>query len=415
MELGEGGVLLADPSSGTTRRVANLSDAVLAAGTSGVLVALARRSLFLRAIRIPDIAKSEARRVVGVQLEQALPAGASGFAFDFHIADDWNESGRRATVYAMQEDHLADLRSKLVAAGIDAEGFVPACLGSAILANRNGFADCVVVAPTANGLGFDVIEGGEVIYSRETGLLSDAQEILAEAARTIAAAEVSERPLIAGGGLLVEGADARTDESPLQAIAGAGADRIDVLLETTATLDRREASRKTRRTRLSVLLCAAAALTWLWVFLNDRDVDSQAAKVSARQEASLRTLKSAQTAEESKVIAKAKLLQALESAMAPKQPLADVLTTVSNHATDGLWLTNFSAERGKPLQVRGTATSNESVSQYVTALDTDSRFRDVRLLFANNGTIETTQVVQFSVQAHITGNVPVLPSERTKR
>jgi Tfp pilus assembly protein PilN len=83
------------------------------------------------------------------------------------------------------------------------------------------------------------------------------------------------------------------------------------------------------------------------------------------------------------------------------------LALASALAPSDVWLTGVTFERGKPLLVRGTALSGASVAAYLQSLSGQSRFRDVKLVFANDATIETTQVQQFSISAHAVGNLPL--------
>ncbi|MEQ1936136.1 MAG: PilN domain-containing protein [Fimbriimonadaceae bacterium] len=84
------------------------------------------------------------------------------------------------------------------------------------------------------------------------------------------------------------------------------------------------------------------------------------------------------------------------------------------YAPQGLWLTGMGLERGKEGTVRGIATTNDVLSKYLDALSEDPRFRDVKLLFANNSEIEGQPVVNFSITAHIVGNFPLMEAEKKR-
>ncbi len=71
-------------------------------------------------------------------------------------------------------------------------------------------------------------------------------------------------------------------------------------------------------------------------------------------------------------------------------------------------------ERGKPLTFRGTAISDQAVKTFLDGLAVTDRLREVKLLFANNATIEETPVVNFSVQATLVGNLPMVEKEKKK-
>jgi Tfp pilus assembly protein PilN len=107
-------------------------------------------------------------------------------------------------------------------------------------------------------------------------------------------------------------------------------------------------------------------------------------------------------------------LKDLNIAFNPAQPISDVLTLVSNSVPDGAWLTGVTFERGKPLLIRGTALEGSAVTSYVEALALNERLRDVQLVFANNAEIEGTPVVQFSISAHVVGNLPLADSSNRR-
>ncbi len=79
---------------------------------------------------------------------------------------------------------------------------------------------------------------------------------------------------------------------------------------------------------------------------------------------------------------------------------------------EGAWLTGLTWERGKPIQIRGTALNSDLVSELIASLAVNERLRDVELQYANDGEIETTPVVQFNVTAHVVGNLPLAETTR---
>lgn len=412
----QNGFLVHDPQSGNSWSAKTLAEAAgLISSNSPVVVAVPRRWVFLRVLRVPDVAKAEVRQVVGLQLEQMLPVSQNEVAFDLHLTNDVNSEGRLAVVFAVLETHLDELRLQLASAGLQPSQMLPACLGSALIAESEHLSRCLVVSPTGSGLAFDVVRDGEVVYSRETNVSSSDEAIGTEISQTLAAAEVEDIPILFTGGLQSQFASKTVEESATMYLGTPHAGRIGVHLESPKVAMAREAKKRASRNRIAVLLSLIAIVLWTGVYLQKRDANAKVASVKAKQEAELRTLRSKLSAAEAKVLSQRRVLETLERAFAPSQPLGDVLTVVTNHVGDGMWLTNFSVERGKVMAVRGTAISNDSVSYFVTSLSNDSRFRDVRLLFANNAMIDTTPVVQFSVQAHVVGNLPIADQVRASR
>jgi Tfp pilus assembly protein PilN len=91
-----------------------------------------------------------------------------------------------------------------------------------------------------------------------------------------------------------------------------------------------------------------------------------------------------------------------------------VATVAANAVPEGVWLTGMSLDRGKPLQIRGSAKTNEQVADYVQQLSSSERLRDVKLVFSNNNTIGDTPIVQFSISAHVIGNYPLADTEQKR-
>ncbi len=410
------GFAVYDETSPKTRVARDVMEvaSIVGAGSS-VLVAIPRRWVFLRVLRVPDVSKSEVRQVVGLQLEQLLPVSQSEVAFDLHLTRDVTSEGRLAVVYAVQEKHLDQLRSQLASAGLEPSQALPACLGSALIAESLELEKCLVVSAVAGGIAFDVVMNGEVVYTRESAVTPSDQTLSIEISQTLAAAEVDHLPIVFAGELRSPLGDYTFDQAPGALLGAVQSSRAAVHLESPRVVQAREMKKRSTRVRLTALLCAVALLMWVAVGLRNSETEAAAAKVRARQEADLRTLRSKLASVQSQTQEQAKLVDTLERAFNAAQPMGDVLTVVTNHVTEGMWLTNFSIERGKPMLVRGTATSNESVSQFITSLTSDPRFRDVRLLFANNAAIEATPVVQFSAQAHAVGNVPISETTRAAR
>jgi hypothetical protein len=51
----------------------------------------------------------------------------------------------------------------------------------------------------------------------------------------------------------------------------------------------------------------------------------------------------------------------------------------------------------------------------VSALSKQSRFRDVRLVFANAGEVEGEKIVQFNITAFPVGNLPIIQTSKKKK
>ncbi len=91
------------------------------------------------------------------------------------------------------------------------------------------------------------------------------------------------------------------------------------------------------------------------------------------------------------------------------------MTLVANQAPADLWLTGVTAERGKSVLVRGTATRSEAVAVFLDRLAKTGRLRDVRLVFSSNAVIDQAPVVQFSISAFPVGNLPLVEKGNKRR
>lgn len=139
-------------------------------------------------------------------------------------------------------------------------------------------------------------------------------------------------------------------------------------------------------------------------------------KANVRWESQLKKLRTIRDAEQAKANRATTVKNSLERAFQTAQPLSDITMAASSALPSGAWLIGVNTERGKPLQLRGTATNGQQVATLVEALSASPRFRDVRLVFANAAKIAETPVVQFNVAATAVGNLPLpAPEKGNKR
>jgi len=307
---------------------------------------------------------------------------------------------------------LAERRAEAEACRVRVGLVVALALGSVALCRRLGLLDAVVVERTPEGLGLDVVIHGRLHYSRVATVDDDPELIRGEIARTLAAAEVDgELAVVAAGGLSLPFAAKTAPESVAEALAQEPPSG-DLGLEPPAVAAKRRRQREQRRLRLAILLAIAAGMLNLMVAWDRMDE----AEVIRRDEAvwrdQLRRLRSSRDSAAKSAADAAKLADPLRRAFRPAQRPSDVLVIAGNLAPSGAWLTGATIERGKPLQIRGTARDNPAVASYVERLATQDRLRDVRLVFANGGTIDDSPVVNFAIAATAVGNLPVVEAKR---
>ncbi len=395
--------------TGETARAASLSElGAILTRHRHALVAISRKLVFLKTLRLPRASRDDLQRLLEVQIEQLFPLTSNQLAFDFIQTSDQNAEGVLTVVAAVRTENLKQLKQELQQAGLTAVRILPISLGAPTVAAKAGVEDALVMEETPLGLTLDVILGGRLHFSRTAMPESDP---LCEAQRTMAAARADNLPLITCGELMLPGAT-RSRSTPLRLLDEAPAfhfelteDRMRVKVKKTAA-----------RTRLAVLMLLSAMLLVVLIWADRSDAQAiirRGEATWARELQKLRSTRNTETAKAEKAVA---MQTALNRAFQPAQPLSDVLSVISNSLPPGAWLTGLTLERGKPVQVRGTARASGDVAQFVDRLGANPRFRDVKLVFANGAKIDEVPVTQFSVTAFAVGNLPMpTPAKKATR
>ena len=350
-------------------------------------------------MRLPKADPDDLRRILGVQMGRLFPLPPEQLSFDFFQTADQSADGYLTVVAAMRSDDLKRLQADLKQAGVTAARVLPVALAAPAVAASAGQADALVLEAGLAGLALDVVRGGVLVFSRVVPVGSDPE---CEAKRTLAAAQSGALPLVAAGEVGLP-----------EALPGFGT-ALSLLHETPPFSFRlaedraRDLKRQAgERTRLALLLALSALLLVALVWA-DRQEALAAAKrrqgALARQLTLLRSVQDAEAADAQKVTA---VQDVLHRAFDPAQPLGDIVSVVGDSLPAGTWLTGLGVERGKPLQIRGTATAPGDVPRVVHALGASPRFRDVRLVFANSVTVGKARLVEFDVSAVCVGNLPL--------
>jgi hypothetical protein len=371
----------------------------LLSGHREALVGIGRGLVFVKAVRLPKALPEDLRRIISVRMDSLFPLPPDQLAFDFLQTADQNDEGLLTLIAAIRTQDLETLRAELQRVGIHAANILPVSLGAVAVAARAGVPRAVVVERTTAGLMLDVVHDGIVRFSRVTAADNDPE---VEARRMMAAADSGELPLVAAGGLKLPGALIVGETS-----LGLLAESPSFTFERSEDRVRVAQQRIAARTRFAVLMMAAALLlaTLVWVERNDAQaVVTRAGGSWARELGKLRSIRDAQMA---KAQSAAAIESSVKSAFHPPQPLSDLSAVIADSLPPSVWLTGLTVERGKPVQIRGTAIRSSDVAALVDRLGSSSRFREVRLVFANSARIDQTQVIQFSITAVAVGNLPM--------
>lgn len=428
-----------------TRSSQHFESAQAAAATTGsreVVAAVSRRAVFVRTTRVPDAAISDVRLVLSMKLGDLFPLAASDLAYDFVLTDDVDGEGRLAIVVAMAAQDLRRLHEEFKAAGYKVAQVIPSAFGSVALAESLSRSAGAVVTRETDGIGIDIIEGKQLRYSR---LSTNTANPTAEVCRTYTVAGLATAEVIASGGLKFADADVTTPQGTLEALISSPHGLPTVNLEVPEAVALRAKKAHDRRQAMALFTFAAAlGLAGFTYF----DYSSKVAAVEAakakektqvakltkeqkKQQDALSMLVSPQTV--GKLIGDRKLAltpndgtsddaeSAIDLGFKYGQKFSDIVTVVVNNVPAGVWLNGISLERGKRLVLRGTAKTNEQISAFARSLSTQDpntevpRLRDVRLEFTNNGSIEQTPIVQFTVSAFPVGNVPLSDPSKVKQ
>lgn len=400
-----------DPVSRATIENADLAELLVQLGRpKAVGLALGRRVALLKYVTLPDVSRDQMSSILELQLEQMFPVGEAGLSSDFTTIGK-NGTGVKAVVVAARNEILRYALQQLRDLGVKTVWISPTALASAEAGRVAGQLDAVVVERTADGLGFDVLQHGAVVYSRTSPLPESAEGMEQELRRTLQTARVDDAPVVGIGGLRTDMAAAMLEPSSLELLSTHQPKLILELPEDKAA--RAVAGIKSRR-NLAFLLCGVAALAVALVGTGREDL-------AKKNERYLRPLTLGVKNYTNRIDVMNKQIASIQPSKdliartyTPPQAPSDVLITLSEATTPELWLTGVTFERGRALQIRGTATSQAAVSTFVQTLASNPRFRDVTLMFANDGKIDETPVVLFSVQAHVMGNVPVITKGKGK-
>lgn len=377
-------------------------------GQRDALVGVGRSLVFLKTARLPKAAPEDLRRILMVQVGQLFPLPADQLSFDFIQTENQTADGFLTVVAAVRSQDLKQLLAELQQAGIRAARIMPVAFGAIAVARRAGLSDALTLEGSANGLALDVVQDGLVRYSR---LAPNGGDAAAEAQRTLAAAGASELPLVVSEGVAVAGA-ASAGGSTLELLG----DSLPFSFELQEERLKAQKRKIETRTRFAFLMMAAALLlvTLLWV--ERGDAQAIVTRSQGTWTRDLSRLRSIRDTENKAAQLATSIDKTLDSAFQPAQPLSDVLTVIGDSMPQSIWLTGISIERGKPIQIRGTAAKATDVARLVDSLGTNPRFRDVRLVFANSAKVEETPIVQFSITATAVGNLPMpIPPKKTSK
>ena len=285
--------------------------------------------------------------------------------------------------------------------GLRVRGFVPVALGAEHIASEKGALSAVMVEECATGYAIDMVQNGRLVYSR---LTPSGASLEAEIHRAgVASGTEPERRFDCGSN--------QNPQTAFTQLIERGISWPSALIELPERVAARHKKEVAALGRGAVLMMIAAALVAYFVY-NER---AEKASIVDNRERAMNNYVQTRTRKSDSIILETNELMTMANEIAratsPGQNASDVLKVISGSTPANLWLSAVSFERGKPFTIRGTALDDAAVQTYLANLSNLDRFRDVKLVFANNAMIESTSVIQFSISGVAVGNLPPLKTK----
>jgi len=407
------GVTVYDSATRSTKTFNDLASAGVGNAGRTAVIGLSRRSVFVRTTRVPSATPEEVRQILTIRASEIFPVGPADLAVDFRLTEDVDLEGRLAVVCGVPVTELRRVREEAKAAGFRVIGVVPVAFGSVSIAKALNLQSAAIVSRDQEGIGIDLIVGGEVRQSR---VVPSHASVESEVCRTYTVAGLPCGNVVAADGIVLKDPDADTNESPLAALIDAFPAHlgVDLVLPEEALLRRQKVRADKNRTAFLLAAAAAAVLIFEWnqwsLAMSDLDIQTR------KENTKVTKARDAKKMAESNLAKEKKLEATLRRGFEPAQRLGDSIAYLTNLAPAGIWITGISAERGKPISVQGTATNGDGFAAYLQQLNASKRIRKVTMVFTNNAEIQRQPVQQFSITAFPIGNLPLVdPNAKAKK
>ncbi|MEZ0325117.1 MAG: PilN domain-containing protein [Fimbriimonas sp.] len=417
------GVVAFEPGHKSTRAFETVAEAVANSSSKTALVAVSRRSVFVRTLYVPNAAPSEIEIIVQMKLGELFPLPANELAYSIDLTDQVTPEGRLAVVVAMPAVDLRKLHEEMRAAGVRVQRVVPVAYGSLALADSLGLKDTAVVSREEAGLGIDIVSNGVLRYSRVAGTTANAS---AEVCRTYTVAGIPCGDILATEGVVVDDADRISTIAPLEALAGVWPTKVPTL-ELPEAVALKVSRATAARRRMAAFLMLAGIVLAVFAYFDYDDSVKLVQKAEARWTTQVRRAELDRKEAEKAAETSAAMEAAMRLATEPGQNQSDIVAAAANAAPEGIWLTGITLERGKVLLLRGSARTNDDITEYLRRLtlltatvsgnegiSVAPRFRDVTLAFSNTGKIDDVPILQFSISAFPVGNLPLVDTTKKK-
>lgn len=370
------------------------------------IVSLGRTVCFLRVATLPDAPKSELERIVRNTIAKEFPLPPGQAAIDFLITSQKSANGRVVIIFAVSAQHLESVRKEAAESGFSVAAIQPAALGAHLLAGQNKIENGIIFSQEVDGVAIDVIKDGLIHYTR---VVKAGGDLETEKLRTLAAAGLSDSvenfPAYSCDGVSAEMIP--LSSTPIYALAHEDVAATSVNIELQSEKEEKEKVIKRNSIVMASVALAAAIAVGLYVGQHIYAARSAVATAIASTKSRTTTLQTAESKISSRQTDLAKPFSVIDRGFNPAQRMSDMLVSLGADVPPGLWLTSITIDRGKAIVLRGTAKDSQQVNTFVQQLSADSRFRDVKLSFANSGQVGQVTVIQFSLTAFPIGNLPL--------
>ena len=417
IEWSPSGVCILDPAWQEAAVGRTLADARSKSSSMShdAIVAVTSRSAFIRTVPVPSVSKEEMRQMVALKLIPLLPFHPGEYVSGFRVAAVGGQQGKQAIVGAAKTDLLREILSQAKGCGVRVKAIVPLAFGSWLAAKHHGLRDGAVVTLDADFLTVDIIEGGELHYSRSIPLPESEEGIQAEIERTFTVSQSVPGPVLSCGRAYPH-ATMHETRHPIEFLAEGGVIEkflFSLELPEVGTARRKRTDNAAMRRALVASIAAVALGSYE---SNVRTVARAAASkqiaLNGRKISSARHEQQRALQEETDAMAQNELVRI---AFHPAQNFSDVVTALGASNPHKTWFNGLTLERGRPLIARGVASTGKELADYIEDITVGDRFRSLRVLSATNGAIGKKSVVQFSITGWIVGNLPLeMPKKAVK-
>ncbi len=357
------------------------------------IVAIGQGSGFNRTPHGPKTSPGEMARAAGFTLHQTLPLNPKQYVFGFRLGPEAPGRGRLAIVGAVKADAMRRINDEAASSGLRLRAIVPLAFGSWIAARKHSLSDCAVVDCHDDLLSVDIVQGGELCYSRSLPKPASAAEIVDEIMRTFSIADLARAPILSAR-CPEANADVLDDKEAIEYLSDVAT--IDKLLFSLAVPEDQERARARNR-RWVVGRSAAASASALALGAYAAILHWPAATRATTTTSAMRVAQAARSSAQARLDRASLANGLLDVAFEPGQRISDMVAVLSASAPAQSWFTGFTIGRGKLLSISGMAMTESDVAQFGTELSKSPRFAEMKVVSTSKAGIGKKQVSQFTI------------------